>query len=254
MADANVSENELADKYGSGVKTDVACVETMENEQKWTCWNIRQPEFFKIEKHLLKYKGFFFFFSGAIGSVCSYFSIYYKQLGFSPKQIGIISGMRPFVGVWTGPIGGMIADRFRIKRTILMISTVAWLAFVTSIGFVQPAKFSPDCAFVETMKTKNSTAVQESPFSAMHSKPTADELLQESRGWMFDQSNLHSLFVTVILLVTLGEVFQAPAGALADSGCVEELGPNGIHKYGHQRAWGSLSPGITYVYAHKLVQ
>ena len=247
MADAKVDENVLNDKHGSVVKTDVTSVESMENEQKWTCWNIRQPDFFKIEKRLLKYKGFFFFFSGAIGSVCSYFSIYYKQLGFSPKQIGVISGMRPFVGVWTGPIGGMLADRFRIKRIILMISTVAWLAFVTSIGFVGPAKFSPDCDYVNTMKTENKTAGQQSPFSSLHTKSSAEELLQESRGWMFDQGDLHRVFVTVILLVTLGEIFQAPAGALADSGCVEELGTSDIHKYGHQRAWGSLSPGITYV-------
>ena len=244
MADIANNEKELKDT-SSGIQTEGPGDETMENKRKWTCWDIETPGFFKIEKRLLKYKGFFFFFSGAIGSVCSYFSIYYKQLGFSPKQIGIISGMRPFVGFWTGPIGGMIADRFRIKRIMLLISTVAWLAFVTSIGFVQPAKLSPDCAVVEAMKGGNTTVVQEKPLFDLHSIDTPEKRLQESRGWMFDQNDLHRLFVTIILLVTLGEVFQAPAGALADSGCVEELGTNDMHKYGHQRAWGSLSPGIT---------
>lgn len=240
--DGKVDDSVKQGTYPTPLETD----EIVENnEMARSCCGFRRPGFFKIEKSLIKYKCFYFFFSGAIGSVCSYFSIYYKQLGFSPNQIGVISGMRPFVGFWSGPIGGMLADRFRIKRFMLMISTVAWLAFITSIGFVPPAKLDPDCAFVSALKSQNTTEDKEGPFSQMHSDTSPEERLQKSRGWMFDQADLQRVFITIIMLVALGEVVQAPAGALADSGCVEELGNDDMHKYGHQRAWGSLGPGIT---------
>ena len=247
----------MTNPSAEGVNPSAAAAETSESEtsenidemkerkEKWTCCDPRQTDFFKIEKPLIKYKSFFFFFHGAIGSVCSYFSIYYKQLGFSPNQIGVISGMRPFVGFWSGPIWGLVADRFRIKRIMLLISAISWLAFITSIGFVSPANLDPDCAYVSAVKKNFSGDVTEAKITKELSDRTSEERLQESRSWMFDQEDLNRVFTTIIILVVLGEVVQSPTGALADSGCVEELGTNNIHKYGHQRAWGSLSPGIT---------
>ena len=61
---------------------------------------------------------------------------------------------------------------------------------------------------------------------------------------MFDVADLQRVFNTVIVLVILGEILQSPCGALADSGCIEQLGTNDMNKYGHQRAWGSLGLGI----------
>ena len=117
-----------------------------------SCCDIRAPEFFKIDKHLVKYKSFFFFFLGAIGAVFPYFSVYYKQLGFSPNQIGIVSGVRPIVGFCSAPLWGSLADRFRIRRIMLVIGALGWLAFITSIGFVPPAKPNPDCGYVSALK------------------------------------------------------------------------------------------------------
>ena len=215
-----------------------------EADRPRVCCDIRNTEFFRIEKHLLKYKSFFFFFSGAIGAVFPYFSIYYKQLGFSPNQIGIISGVRPIVGFCSGPLWGSLADRYRLRRIILMIGALGWLVFITAIGFVPPPKLDPNCGYVDALKGNFTLKSYKGPPAELRPGASAEETLQESRGWMFDQIDLQRVFFTIMILVIFGEAVQSPTGALADSGCVEELGSYDLHKYGHQRAFGSLSLGI----------
>ena len=224
-----------------------------------SCCDFRDPSFFKIETRLLKYKSYFFFFGGAIGSVFPYMSVYFKQLGFSPNEIGIISGCRPLVGFCSGPIWGSLADRFRMRRLMLCVSTLGWLALVTSIGFVPPARFTDDkCGLVEEFigqaqnGTFNGSEVDVAPdirkeFKNEHKlRPdiTPQDSLMESRGWMVDSKDLARVFGIVLFLVVFGELVQSPAGALADSGCIEALGDRDLHKYGHQRAWGSLGLGL----------
>ena len=219
-----------------------------------------QPGFFKVEACLLKFKSFFFFFGGAIGSVFPYFSVYYKQLGLSPNQIGIISGLRPIIGFCSGPLWGSLADRFRVRRIMLFVSALGWLAFITSIGFVPPAKISAaQCPYVQEfvgnknatkMSVKTKPDVTREEFNDLHRlrvDVTPEESLMESRGWIYDHSDLYRVYTVIMILVVLGELVQSPCGALADSGCIETLGNKDIHKYGHQRAWGSLGLGIMYV-------
>ncbi|KAL4228571.1 hypothetical protein ACF0H5_011621 [Mactra antiquata] len=213
-------------------------------------------DFFKVEPHLMKFKSFFFFFGGAIGSVFPYFSIYYKQLGLSPNQIGIISGLRPLIGFCSGPVWGSLADRFRIRRIMLFCSALGWLSFITSIGFVPSPEHSDEqCPLVrDFVDDPNNTlyanmtvgdSVRDT-FNDLHKlRPdnSAEESLMESRGWIYDPDDLFRVYITVMILVVLGEVVQSPCGALADSGCIETLGNKDMHKYGHQRAWGSLGLG-----------
>ena len=122
----------------------------MSKQQDNICCDITNPSVLcKIERQLVKFKSFFFFFGGAIGAVFPYFSVYFKQLGFSPNQIGIISGVRPLIGFCSGPLWGSLADRFRKRRIMLCISALGWLAFITSIGFVPVAKYSDSqCHYV----------------------------------------------------------------------------------------------------------
>lgn len=213
-------------------------------------------DMFKVETQLMKFKSFFFFFGGAIGSVFPYFSIYYKQMGLSPNQIGIISGLRPLIGFCSGPVWGSIADRFRIRRIMLFCSALGWLAFITSIGFVPPPEISDDqCPIVQDFvgvkanETATNVTVDEElrdTFDDLHTlRPdvSPEESLMESRGWIYDSDDLFRVYITIMVLVVLGELVQSPCGALADSGCIETLGNTDMHKYGHQRAWGSIGLG-----------
>ncbi|XP_060557620.1 major facilitator superfamily domain-containing protein 6-like [Ruditapes philippinarum] len=245
MTPTQSEENEGSPIHKGGEKVDL--------KSQQTCF-----EFFKIERHLIKFKSFFFFFGGAIGSVFPYFSVYYKQLGLSPNQIGIISGLRPIIGFFSGPLWGSLADRFRVRRIMLFISALGWLAFITAIGFVPPAEISDaQCPYVRdfvgntknitNVSVKTETDVTRADFNDLHRlrvDVTAEESLMESRGWIYDSADLYRVYTVIMILVVLGELVQSPCGALADSGCIETLGNKDMHKYGHQRAWGSLGLGI----------
>ncbi|WAR04718.1 MFSD6-like protein [Mya arenaria] len=230
-------------------------VETKTPEQ--TCGNCLPLECLRCELKLSKFKSFFFFFGGAIGCVFPYFSIYYKQLGFGPNQIGVIAGVRPLIGFCSGPLWGSLADRFRVRRIMLCCSALGWLIFITSIGFVPPPTQSDSqCVYVaeflgkpyngSTQPTGQGDDLRDYFFGLHKKKPGVDpeESLFESRGWAYDRASLMKVYVIIMVLVVLGELVQSPCGALADSGCIETLGAAEMNKYGHQRAWGSLGLGV----------
>lgn len=136
---------------------------------------------------------------------------------------------------------------------MLFFSALGWLAFITAIGFVPPPKVSDSqCEIVKQFtgklnETDNVTSpdVREEFYDLHRTGPdvTPEESLLESRGWVYDISDLNRVYVVIMILVVLGELVQSPCGALADSGCIETLGSANMHKYGHQRAFGSLGIG-----------
>ncbi|XP_070547026.1 major facilitator superfamily domain-containing protein 6-like [Ptychodera flava] len=107
-------------------------------ESKQKCSDCSQC--LRINKRLLPSKLFYFFFFGGLGSVFPYMTIYFKQLGLDPMRIGLLSGIRPFIGFLSGPIWGAVADRYRTRRLMLMLSLCGWIGAVMAIGFVPAAK------------------------------------------------------------------------------------------------------------------
>nr|XP_006818395.1 PREDICTED: major facilitator superfamily domain-containing protein 6-like [Saccoglossus kowalevskii] len=97
-------------------------------------------EFCKINPILLTSKLFYFFFFGGIGALFPYLTIYFKQLGLGPLRIGLLSGVRPFIGFLSGPLWGAVADRYRKRKIMLMISLCGWIGMLLALGFVPPAK------------------------------------------------------------------------------------------------------------------
>lgn len=206
---------------------------------------------FKIESDLLIYKLFYFGFGGAIGCVFPFLSVYYKQLGFSPNQIGIISGVRPLIGFMSGPLWGSIADRCRIRKMMMLISTFGWLTFLMGIGFVPPAATTDkncqlELVFVNSTLGLHNTSSGKDALSSVYKKLSTSEQnkLLEDRGWMFVDSQLIRVFGMVIALVILGEIVQSPLSALSDSGCIEHIGMENVDKYGFQRCWASFGFGL----------
>ncbi|KAL3836881.1 hypothetical protein ACJMK2_022288 [Sinanodonta woodiana] len=243
----------------SNLKTKSNEKDQLTEKQSTFCWIDRK--YFRIEPSLIKFKCFFFFFLGAIGAMYPFFSVYYKQLGFSPNEIGIISGVRPLVRFISGPLGGFLADRFRISRIVLIGSTFIWLVSYTAVGFIPPPSTTNiNCPLVNELLGNNSVSANGSAHinytSASHSgsylasvlrlRPdvTSAQSLQEDRGWMFDQNDVKRVYITILVLVLVGEFLQSPCEPLADSAIVGELGDEGIDKYGYQRAFGSLSLGL----------
>ncbi|XP_058405418.1 major facilitator superfamily domain-containing protein 6 isoform X2 [Diceros bicornis minor] len=93
----------------------------------------------KINNDLLISKVFYFFFYSAYGSLYPLLPVYYKQLGMSPSQSGLLVGIRYFIEFCSAPFWGVIADRFKKGKIVLLFSLLCWVSFNLGIGFVKPA-------------------------------------------------------------------------------------------------------------------
>ncbi|XP_005084549.1 major facilitator superfamily domain-containing protein 6 isoform X1 [Mesocricetus auratus] len=93
----------------------------------------------KINNDLLISKVFYFFFYSAYGSLYPLLPVYYKQLGMSPSQSGLLVGIRYFIEFCSAPFWGVVADRFKKGKIVLLFSLLCWVLFNLGIGFVKPA-------------------------------------------------------------------------------------------------------------------
>ncbi|XP_059332475.1 major facilitator superfamily domain-containing protein 6 isoform X1 [Ammospiza nelsoni] len=93
----------------------------------------------KINNDLLISKVFYFFFYSAYGSLYPLLPVYYKQLGMTPSQSGLLVGIRYFIEFCSAPFWGVVADRFKKGKIVLLFSLLCWVLFNLGIGFVRPA-------------------------------------------------------------------------------------------------------------------
>ncbi|XP_030008792.1 major facilitator superfamily domain-containing protein 6-A isoform X1 [Sphaeramia orbicularis] len=94
----------------------------------------------RINTHLLVSKVFYFFFYAAYGSLHPLLAVYYKQLGMSASRSGLLVGIRYFIEFCSAPFWGVVADRFKKGKAVLLFSVFCWLVFNCGIGFVKPAE------------------------------------------------------------------------------------------------------------------
>ncbi|XP_033874770.3 major facilitator superfamily domain-containing protein 6-like isoform X2 [Acipenser ruthenus] len=93
----------------------------------------------QIDNDLLISKVFYFFFYSAYGSLHPLLPVYYKQLGILPSQSGLLVGIRYFIEFCSAPFWGVVADRFKKGKIVLLFSVLCWILFNCGIGFVRPA-------------------------------------------------------------------------------------------------------------------
>ena len=215
---------------------------TADTVDKWWKPNVR----------MIPNKLYYFTFFGAIGCLFPFLAIYFKQLGLTPTEIGLVSAVRPLVGFLSGPLWGALADKYKIRKIILWVATIAWICFYLGIGFLPPADRVTVCPQKSQMKTREL-------HSFFHEATRSDVVLPggvsrvkrgvhvhgpvEEVAWSYDADGLKVLFLSILALVICGELFQSPSSALADAATLHKLGQKGLNKYGHQRAWGAIGFG-----------
>ncbi|XP_045908349.1 major facilitator superfamily domain-containing protein 6-A [Micropterus dolomieu] len=94
----------------------------------------------RVNSRLLISKVFYFFFYSAYGSLHPLLAVYYKQLGMSASRSGLLVGIRYFIEFCSAPFWGVVADRFKKGKAVLLFSVLCWLVFNCGIGFVKPAE------------------------------------------------------------------------------------------------------------------
>lgn len=73
-----------------------------------------------IDPTLLKAKMAYFFFLGSWGSILPIMSLWMRSRGLSKSQTGMLMSTRPFISFLALPIAGLIADRLKIHKALLL--------------------------------------------------------------------------------------------------------------------------------------
>ncbi|XP_068733872.1 major facilitator superfamily domain-containing protein 6-like [Montipora capricornis] len=96
---------------------------------------------------LIPYKLFYTSVYGAGGCLLPYLPLYYKQLGFSAVQTGILLSIRPLSCFLISPFWGFLADRYQKRRIFLVIGALTYLIKTMSILIIQPKH--QRCLFIQ---------------------------------------------------------------------------------------------------------
>ncbi len=91
----------------------------------------RRPLFFS--------KAFYFFYYGAWACLLPFLALYYKSLGFSGAQIGVLSSIAPFMTLMAAPLWGGVADALHRHKQILLVALAG--AGLSVIGLSQVRGF-----------------------------------------------------------------------------------------------------------------
>ena len=93
---------------------------------------------FRINRDLLVYKAFYFFFLSGFGSIFPYLPVYFRQIGLSASQVGLLLGLRPIVQFASAPFWAIMADKYRKRKSVLVMSVLSWLIMTLTLAFVEP--------------------------------------------------------------------------------------------------------------------
>lgn len=98
-----------------------------EEEQKEKSSFLERLKIFGCTVQLFHYKALFFASYGAFGCLMTFLPLYFKQLGLSAAQTGLLVGIRPLCQAIGAPFWGILADKYKRRKTILVLGASAWL-------------------------------------------------------------------------------------------------------------------------------
>ena len=90
------------------------------------------------DRDVIPYKLLYATIYGAGGCLIPYLPLYFKQLGFSAVETGILVSIRPLCLALISPLWGLLADRYQKRRYVLFMGALAWILKTMLILAVQP--------------------------------------------------------------------------------------------------------------------
>lgn len=181
---------------------------------------------FGCSLELFYYKVVFFASYGAFGCLMTFIPLYFKQLGLSAAQTGVLVGLRPLCQAIGAPFWGIIADKYKQRKAILLIGATAWLVKNMLILAVRPSH--RDC--VATVENKSHFVKRdilvdsrENSIDINNTLPTVSAstgTLTAALHYLIQRDNaeLLDVFYILLVLVTVGELFGSILHPLLD-GC-----------------------------------
>lgn len=223
-----------------------------------------------INRNLLVYKVFYFFYFAALGSLIPYLSLYFKHSLLLPAHfVGIILAVKPLCLFVSAPILGTIADKFNKVRSVLLVALFSYIVMNLLVAVVPPV--TVDCLSEVhnklNMTDENTTSFHRhvsysgKPRNEQNGSTTGNtEMWQEA--WLFDlytemdpkiYKNAKLVFVVVLVITIVGELIGATSNTLADVATFQNL-ENRPQFYGEQRLWGEVGWGLTAFITGSIVQ
>ncbi|KAM3968456.1 uncharacterized protein ACR2FA_005633 [Aphomia sociella] len=90
----------------------------------------------KINYKLLPIKSHFFLFNAGTAPLVPYLSTYARQLGFTSATVGLIYTILPIFGLVAKPLFGVIADRFKVQKSIFILFQIITIVSFSAIYFI----------------------------------------------------------------------------------------------------------------------
>lgn len=240
-------ENEMAERSGEGD-------EKIDDKE-------RKNAVPAIDRTLVTYKIFYLLFFAGFGSTFPYLTIYFKQMGLNASHVGTLSGIRPLVQFVSGPLWAYLADKYRSRKLVLSMSIFAWLVMTLALAFPQPRNTT--CQHINTTSlTKRdihpafaypslplsplpavTQEIRSTKKSAVNSSNTESDVERSVDVIVYDKEELGYLFYIFLVLIVVGEFFEAPSFVMIDTALIHQLGDNS-HDYGKTRMFGSIGYGL----------
>ena len=88
----------------------------------------------RIDRRLVWPKAYYFFYYSAAVSLIPFLSVYYKGLGLSGREIGLLTGIPPLISLFGAPFWSGLADATRQHRRLLLVATVCTLLAVWALS------------------------------------------------------------------------------------------------------------------------
>ena len=186
---------------------------------------------------LFHYKVVFFACYGAFACLYTFIPLYFKQLGLSASQTGILVGLRPLCQAIGAPFWGILADKFKRRKVILFLGSSAWLIKNMLIIVIRPKHQVCITKPVNDASLLNNTLPSVASVTSL--------LLDKHKEFLrVDNEELADIFYIFLVLVIVGELFGSIVHPLLDGCTVDYLGDD-RKVYGRIRLWGSVGMVLT---------
>ena len=203
---------------------------------------------------LFHYKVLFFASYGAFGCLMTFLPLYFKQLGLSAAQTGLLVGIRPLCQAIGAPFWGILADKYKRRKTILLLGASAWLIKNMLILVIRPSHqvcvatvgneshiVTKRDSFVDSQHKAVRVPLSSTVHTALALAGTPDK---EKYFIQVENGELLNIFYILLVLVIIGELFGSILHPILDGCTVDFLG-NERKSYGRLRFWGSVGMVVT---------
>lgn len=93
--------------------------------------------FGRVNKDLLVFKLYYFFMFSGQACVKPFLPLFFRHVGMSAKQTGMLLGLQPLARIIGAPLFGGLADKYRKHRVVMLAMCIVSTALFFSLVFVQ---------------------------------------------------------------------------------------------------------------------